>query len=87
MKTERTTIRMPSDLLKQARRYARNHNRTLTDVFQESVRNILDKPLNPSTPYRPAPVSSVKSNALVDLSNLAKVLDDLDAATPFEKLR
>ena len=83
----RTTVRLPDDLMTRAKQVARREGRTLTGIIEQGVRHVVDKTSDQTVTPRKAPVSSVKSKCLVDLSSLATVLDMLDEETPFEKLR
>lgn len=39
----RTTVRLPDPLLEEAKAYAREHGKTLTDVLAEGLRTVLRK--------------------------------------------
>lgn len=81
----RTTVRLPDDLLYQAKQVALAENRTLTDIIEEGVRRVVDgqKPGRRVLP----PVSTAKGGFLVDISNNVALFDALDEGVPFEKLR
>ncbi|MBM3553138.1 MAG: hypothetical protein FJX45_15595 [Alphaproteobacteria bacterium] len=50
--TERTTVRLPDDLLRRARRKAAADDRTLTSMIEEGLRLVLDgeRPPGPASP-------------------------------------
>jgi hypothetical protein len=83
----RTTVRLPDDLMLDAKNFARTRNRTLTDIIEDGVRRVLNDNKKADAPWVMPPVSSVKGECLVDLTNMAAVLDMLDEDTPLVKLR
>ena len=55
---ERTTVRLPSDLLDKARRKAAEENRTLTALIEEGLRVVVAEKKGKPRPAGPLPVSS-----------------------------
>lgn len=76
---ERTTVRLPSDLLARARKKAAAEGRTLTSLIEEGLRGALaTRPRASSQPKPRAPISSVASSDKVDLSNSARLQELMD---------
>lgn len=76
---ERTTVRLPSELLARARKKAAAEGRTLTSLIEQSLRETLvPRPRAPSQPKARAPTSSVAGRGLVDLSNSAHLQELMD---------
>jgi hypothetical protein len=73
----RTTVRLPDDLLRQARKKALEEGRTLTSLIEEGLKTLLAE----SKPARRAavrlPVSKAKGGTLpgVDLNRSSDLLD------------
>lgn len=80
---ERTTVRLPSDLLARAKRKAADEGRTLTSLIEDGLRWVLAETPGPANkkPVLP-PVSKATGGLMpgVDLSDSATLqeLDDLD---------
>ena len=49
--TERTTVRLPPDLVKRAKRKAAREGRTLTSLIEDGLRRVLDEP-DPAKPKK-----------------------------------
>jgi hypothetical protein len=81
---ERTTIRLPAELLKQAKRKAAAEGRTLTALIEEGLRRVVvgEKQKPPRTKYRPLPVSKATGGLRpgVDLTQMWKIyeMEDLE---------
>ena len=81
---ERTTIRMEKALLEDAKRHAREHGKTFTELVDEAVRNLLAlaatrEPDPPKVPYRLEPI--FHEPPLIDISDkdaLWAILDSDD---------
>jgi hypothetical protein len=83
----RTTVRLPDELMKQAKRRAAALDTTLTAMIEEGLRVILSVPAKKHKKAYLPRVSSARGKVLVDLSDTSALLDKLDKDTPFEKLR
>jgi hypothetical protein len=81
--TERTTVRLPEDLLSRAKRKATAEGRTLASLIEDGLRLIVADDRNDTREKRVLPRISVATGGpmpgieLTDLSALRK-LDDLD---------
>ncbi len=82
----RTTIRLPPGLMAQAKKLARDTGRTLTQVIEDALREVIARRT------RPAPRSDsftiVRGNGLqpgVDLDDSAAVLDLMDGDLGFSR--
>ena len=81
--TERTTVRLPEDLLSRARRKAAAEHRTLTSLIEDVLRRIVSEGPNPRKSKRVLPRVSRASGGpmpgieLIDFSALQE-MDDLD---------
>lgn len=80
---ERTTVRLPKDLLGRAKRKAATEGRTLTQLIEEGLRAVvMENPASSSAKRVLPPVSKATGGPLpgVDTANLAALqeLEDLD---------
>jgi len=81
---ERTTIRLPAELLKRAKRKAAAEGRTLTALIEEGLRRVVaEKKQEPSQKKRkPLPVSKATGGLRpgVDLTQMWKIyeMEDLE---------
>ena len=76
--TERTTVRLPGDLIEQAKRRAAAEGRTLTALIEEGLRRVVnDRPLKDGPPRVLPPVSTARGGLLpgVDLDDSASLVD------------
>jgi hypothetical protein len=82
--TERTTVRLPADLLNRAKRKALAQRRTLTSLIEEGLRIVVGDGRKPKRERRPLPLSSAAGPPLpgIDISNSAALqeMDDLEYA-------
>ena len=83
---ERTTVRLPEDLLIRAKRKAAAENRTLTSLIEEGLRAILAVPPKTRNAKRFLPLVSVAHGGLVPGVELAK-LSSLQEAEDLEYVR
>jgi hypothetical protein len=83
----RTTVRLPDKLMTEAKRFARQWNRTLTDVIEDGVRRVLNENEKSAGPYKLPVLASAGGKCLVDLTRMSDVYDLLDEGLPIEKLR
>ena len=82
---ERTTVRMPDDLLRRAKRKAAAERRTLKALIEEGLRRMLDDPAPDGQSEREAlPVSAAAGGlapgADIDNSAALQEMDDLEFA-------
>jgi hypothetical protein len=82
---ERTTVRLPKDLLSRAKRKALAEKRTLTSLIEEGLRLVVNEPAKKGKAKRILPrFSSVSGGPLpgIDISNSAALqeMDDLEYA-------
>ena len=83
---ERTTIRLPAELLKRAKRKAVAEGRTLTALIEEGLRQVLKekqkKKEAPPKKHKPLPVSKATGGLRpgVDLTRFSDIqqMDDLE---------
>jgi len=80
---ERTTVRLPKELLNRAKRKALAENRTLTSLIEEGLRLVVHQRRKPPRTDRgPLPVSSATGGPLpgIDISNSAALqeMEDLE---------
>jgi hypothetical protein len=83
--TERTTVRLPDDLLERAKRKAAAEGRSLTALIEEGLRRVLNgRPPDATSGRVSLPVSSAGGGLApgIDLNDNAALqeIDDLDAA-------
>ena len=80
---ERTTVRLPVELLKRAKRKAAAEGRTLTALIEEGLRRVLADRQSPLEKKRhPLPVSKATGGLMpgIDLTRMADVyeMEDLE---------
>jgi hypothetical protein len=85
---ERTTVRLPEDLVRRAKQKALAEGRSLTALIEDGLRKVLDELGPPARRKRILPpVSSAKGGLMpgIDLDDSAALqeLEDLGAAGPF----
>ena len=83
--TERTTVRLPEELVRRAKRKAASEGSTLTALIEDGLRRVLNEPLSTKKPRRILPrVSDAKGGLKpgIDLNDTAALqeLEDLDYA-------
>jgi len=81
--TERTTVRLPPELLARAKRKAAAEGRTLTSLIEDGLRTVVDHRGKPAKRRHVVlPVSKAKGGPLpgIDISNSAALqeMDDLE---------
>jgi hypothetical protein len=81
--TERTTVRLPADLLKRARRKAAAERRTLTSLIEDGLRSVVAESRKVVKPKRVLPpISKATGGPMpgIDLADLSAVqeIDDLE---------
>jgi hypothetical protein len=87
--TERTTVRLPEDLIRRAKRKAANEGSTLTALIEDGLRRVLSDRAAPAKAKRTSPrVSSATGGVLpgIDLNNSA-ALQEMDDLEYVERLR
>ena len=80
---ERTTVRLPEELVKRAKRKAVAEGRSLTALIEEGLRRVLSDRGSPETPKRVFPPVSAATGGLrpgIDLSDTAALqeIEDLE---------
>ena len=80
---ERTTVRLPKDLLRRAKRKAAAEGRTLTSLIEDGLRLVTVEDLKPAKAKRILPRISKATGGLmpgIDISNSAALqeMDDLE---------
>lgn len=72
----RTTVRLDDRLLREAKRYAAQHGRTLTGVFEDALRQFLARPARSpdAEPFR-MPTAKGRLRPGVDLDDSAALWD------------
>lgn len=77
---ERTTVRLPRELLARAKRKAAAEGRTLTALIEDGLRLVVSKaPAKPEKKRVMPPIDHAKGSELVDISDSAALqeMDDL----------
>jgi hypothetical protein len=82
---ERTTVRLPDDLLRRAKRKAAAEGRSLTALIEEGLRRVLSERASASKADRALPPVSTATGGLmpgIDLNDAAQLqeMEDLDDA-------
>jgi hypothetical protein len=81
---ERTTVRLPAELLKRAKRKAAAEGRTLTALIEEGLRQVLERKKEGASPkkHKPLPVSKATGGLRpgIDLTRFSDIqhMDDLE---------
>jgi len=81
--TERTTVRLPDDLMRRAKQKAAAEGRTLTALIEEGLRRVVsDRTPAERAPRAPLPVSTATGGLMpgIDLNDSAALqeMDDLE---------
>ncbi|MEZ5330566.1 MAG: ribbon-helix-helix protein, CopG family [Thermoanaerobaculia bacterium] len=77
----RTTVRLPDELLRDAKRLAQQSDRTLTTVIETALRQLLDQERRAQRPRPPLPTFKGRGlQAGVDLDDSAALLALMEAA-------
>jgi hypothetical protein len=76
----RTTIRLPEDLVRKARKKALEDGRTLTSLIEEGLKTVLAEPKRTRRTVVRLPVSKAKGGTLpgVDLNRASDLLDVME---------
>jgi hypothetical protein len=86
--TERTTVRLPDELIGRAKRKAAAEGRTLTALIEEGLRRVVQDSAPARQPRILPPVSTATGGLMpgIDLKNSAQLqeMDDLDYASRLE---
>jgi hypothetical protein len=85
---QRTTVRLPEDLLTRAKRKAAKEGRTVTSLIEEGLREVVAEKREAELPQRRMPrISQAKGGLLpgIDLAD-GSVLQELDDIADIEKL-
>jgi hypothetical protein len=88
--TERTTVRLPEELLRRAKRKAAAEGVTLTALIEDGLRQTLNKRIAPAKARRVSPRVSTATGGLmpgIDLNDSAALqeMDDLEYVARFLK--
>ena len=88
MIVERTTVRLPEELMRRAKRRAAEEGRTLTALIEDAVRRALSQPKGAKVPRKMPRVSAATGGLWpgVDLSNNAAV-QEIEDAEYLERMR
>jgi predicted transcriptional regulator len=82
--TERTTVRLPDDLVRRAKRKAAAEGRSLTALIEDGLRRVLKEREPTATKRAMPPVSTARGGLLpsIDLNDTAALeeMEDLDRA-------
>jgi hypothetical protein len=89
---ERTTVRLPEDLLDRARKKAAAEGRTLTSMFEDGLRLVVAESRRTAKEKRVLPPISKATGGLmpgIDLSDSAALqeMDDLEYVERMKRLR
>jgi len=87
--TERTTIRLPDELVRRAKRKAAAEGRSLTALIEDALRRLLsEQPAAARTPHRELPVSRETGGLMpgIDLNQTAE-LQAMEDQRDAERLR
>ena len=79
--TERTTVRLPPELVRRAKRKAAKEGRTLTSLIEDGLRRVLDERAGKTEiAHKPAPVSSASGGLApgMDWDKLATRAQEMD---------
>jgi hypothetical protein len=87
--TERTTVRLPDDLIVRAKRQAAAEGRSLTALIEDGLRRVLSERASSGKPARVLPPVSTATGGLmpgINLNDSAQLqeMDDLDYASRLE---
>jgi hypothetical protein len=90
--SERTTVRLPEELLRRAKRKAAAEGRTLTSLIEEGLRAVTAEPRNQLRSKRVLPPVSKETGGLmpgIDLSDSAVLqqLEDLEYVQRLKKFK
>jgi hypothetical protein len=90
--TERTTVRLPKDLIARAQRIAAAEGRTLTSLIEDGLRLVLAASSGASNRKRVLPPISIASGGAMsggDLNDLSALqqIDDLDYVERMKRLK
>ena len=87
--TERTTVRLPSDLLRKARRKAAEEHRTLTSLMEDGLRYVVEEQRKTNSTKRKLPrISTATGGMRPGLEGMTfSQLEELDDLEHIELLR
>jgi hypothetical protein len=83
--TERTTVRLPDELLTLAKRKAASEGRTLTSIIEEGVRRVVSEKPEPKPRVMP-PISKATGGFAPGITSL-KDIQEMEDLEYVEKLR
>jgi predicted transcriptional regulator len=79
--SERTTVRLPPDLIRRAKRKAAEEGRSLTALIEEGLRRVVDESRTAKSAARTLPrVSAAKGGLMpgLDWDHLARDVEEID---------
>ena len=90
--SERTTVRLPDDLIRRAKRKAADEGRTLTALIEEGLRRMVDDRMPAERVPRVLPPVSTATGGLmpgIDLNDSAALqeMDDLEYVERMKRFR
>ncbi len=90
--SERTTVRLPADLLKRAKRKAASEGRTLTSLIEDGLRLVVaEKKKTAQTQRLPPPVSTATGGPMpgIDISDFSALqeIEDLEYVERMKRLK
>ena len=88
--TFRTTVRLPDELLRRAKRKAAAEGRTLTSLIEQGLRLVVWPKANPrSAKHNDPPVSKARGGQKpgFDWANLASLIQELDDQEYIERIK
>jgi hypothetical protein len=87
---ERTTVRLPKELLARAKRKAAAEGRTLTSLIEDGLRAVLAERAKPKKAQRALPRVSKATGGLmpgIDPNKLATIAQEMDDLEYIERLK
>lgn len=72
---ERTTVRLPEDLIRRAKRKAAAEGRTLTSLIEDGLRRVVSEERKPTKPKRKLPPISKATGGLLPGVDLTRFSD------------
>jgi hypothetical protein len=88
--SERTTVRLPQELLDQAKRKAAAEGRTLTSLIEQGLRLVVARKAEPpSARHNDPPISKARGGLApgLDWENLASLVQEMDDLEYAERMK
>jgi hypothetical protein len=84
---KRTTVRLPAELLRKAKRKADAEGRTLTALMEDGLRYVVsDKPTSERKPRPEIPISKASGGMMPGITNPRRDIEELDDLEYIERL-